>query len=430
MPSSRFFSRKFPSLTLMAVSLCLARSLGAEADPTPSPSLAAIVETALRNNRDLDAFRLRVEAADERTRQARSLQNPRVGADIMSNRHGSLQQTFALSQQLPWFGTLREAGNAASSEADTLLAAVEVAELALIDEVGVTYHELAYASISIALTKETLVLLENLLPVVEARVSGGGDLNELLRLQVEVTRLRDRIETLEVERAVFTARLRALINSDAYDLRSVSLDPVPPLVETEIARWTRSLSEWNPELGVIRAQIESAEARRRLARLGRYPDFTVGISYSRADEGMRMMGSEDPWAVSFSINLPIWGTRNRAGVREEAALRDAFEAELENRETELRAELSTNVSRLHDSHRRLALYGSELLDLAEQASEISRTSYEGGRATLLEVIDSERTLIDLRLDYWRATADAWQHRIKIQTLINQPLFLSRSPSAS
>ena len=53
--------------------------------------------------------------------------------------------------------------------------------------------------------------------------------------------------------------------------------------------------------------------------------------------------------------------------------------------------------------------------------ENSRTSYESGRTGILEVIDSERSLLDLQLLYWRASADAWQQRIIIQTLSNQPL---------
>jgi outer membrane protein TolC len=83
--------------------------------------------------------------------------------------------------------------------------------------------------------------------------------------------------------------------------------------------------------------------------------------------------------------------------------------------------LSASLALLEDANRRLELYGEELLDLAEQAVENSRTSYESGRTGILEVIDSERSLLDLQLLYWRAASDAWQQRITLQTLANQPI---------
>ena len=76
---------------------------------------------------------------------------------------------------------------------------------------------------------------------------------------------------------------------------------------------------------------------------------------------------------------------------------------------------------LKDANRRIKLYGEELLGLAEQAVENTRNSYENGRTGILEVIDSERSLLDLQMLYWRAASDAWQQRIVIQTLANQPI---------
>ena len=82
----------------------------------------------------------------------------------------------------------------------------------------------------------------------------------------------------------------------------------------------------------------------------------------------------------------------------------------------MRAELSASLAELKDANRRLKLYGEELLGLAEQAVENSRTSYEGGRTSILEVIDSERSRLDLQLLYWRAAADAHIQTVIIETL--------------
>ena len=67
------------------------------------------------------------------------------------------------------------------------------------------------------------------------------------------------------------------------------------------------------------------------------------------------------------------------------------------------------------------LYKNDLLPKARQALEISQSSYENSTIGILEVIDSERTLIELEMIYWRASSDAWKHWIYIQTLMGKEL---------
>ena len=100
---------------------------------------------------------------------------------------------------------------------------------------------------------------------------------------------------------------------------------------------------------------------------------------------------------------------------------NASEQELEQKRNQLNAQLKTALALHADAERRLNLYGEELLDLAQQAVDNSFRAYEVGAIGILEVIDSERSLLELQLLYWRAAADACQQRIRIQSLVNRPL---------
>jgi outer membrane protein TolC len=156
-----------------------------------------------------------------------------------------------------------------------------------------------------------------------------------------------------------------------------------------------------------------------------YPDITFGINYIQVGDPvvnpMTPDAGQDPWGVTVAVNIPIWFDKYNAAKAEALATKRANESEYENRFNALRAELSASLSLLEDANRRIKLYGDELLGLAEQAVENTRSSYENGRTGILEVIDSERSLLDLQLLYWRAASDAWQQRIVIQTLANQPI---------
>lgn len=186
-----------------------------------------------------------------------------------------------------------------------------------------------------------------------------------------------------------------------------------------------SLEANNPELQMLARKISSAKARSELSRLERRPNFTVGLNYIQVDDPTvnptTPDAGKDPWAVTFAINLPIWNSRTSAARRESTANQRAAENELANRQRQLKGMVFDSLATWRDAHRRVFLYHDELLPLAKQALEITRSSYEGGRASLLEMIDSERSLLDLELQLWRAHADAAQQRIVLQTLANRPL---------
>ena len=175
---------------------------------------------------------------------------------------------------------------------------------------------------------------------------------------------------------------------------------------------------------MLERKVASAAARQEIARLEGFPDFTLGLNYIHLGEPLNPTvpdAGKDPWGVTVSVNVPIWRGRIDAQRSEALASQRAAKASLADRENQLKADLSATLSQLRDAERRLTLYGGELLDLARQALEISRTSYESGRTGILEVIDSERSLLDLETQFWSAAADTWQARITLQTLINQPL---------
>ncbi|MCC5021485.1 MAG: TolC family protein [Candidatus Synoicihabitans palmerolidicus] len=172
-------------------------------------------------------------------------------------------------------------------------------------------------------------------------------------------------------------------------------------------------------------QIASAAARQALARLESRPDVTVGVNYiqtARSTVSPQMAGSgRDPWSISVAVNLPIWRDRVQAARRESDASHDATAATRANRFNQLCAQARAAHLALSDALRRFAVHRDELLPLARQAAKNKETSFESGRATLFEMIDAERTLLDLELALAQAATDTAQRRIALLTLANQPL---------
>jgi outer membrane protein TolC len=380
-------------------------------------------------NPQLDAFEKRYEAATQRIQQAAALPDPMLQVtsfvESVQTRNGPQENALMVNQRIPWFGKLDAREKATSEEAEALWYAYQGQQLILARMVSKLYYEYGYTQRATQLTRENLDLLAQLEPIVEEKVKAGGDLNALLRLKVEIGKVNDRLQSLQQKRVTQSAQLSELLALPVSTLLPWPEWQKPGLVSPRATSLLESIASNNPQLKMLERKIASAEARIELAKLESRPDFTVGLNYVQIGDldtpAMSSDSGKDAWGVTFGVNIPLWSKKNRAAQAEAASSQQAIQSEYQNRLNALKADLASSLSSLTDANRRLELYGEELLGLAEQAVENSRTIYQGGRTGILEVIDSERSLLELQLLYWRAAADAWQQLVAAQTLANQPI---------
>lgn len=412
---------------------CLAAAAPAETPPEAPRTLAGYLERATAANPGLAAYSLRYDAARERIPQLAALPDPMLQVshfvESIETRTGPQRNAIMLSQRLPWFGRLSGRETMAGAEAEALWFAWQNRQLQLSREVALGYYDFAMNTKAIGLTAANLDLLQQLDPIVEERIRTGGQLNALLRLRVETGRLADQLATLRQRQPQLAARLAAQLALDpAADLPPPDWDPLaaPAAAEPpDPAGLLEAIDTHNPELQMLQRRLDSAAARRELARLESRPDFTVGINYiDTAPARLTPVPADsgrDPWSVFVAVNLPVWRERTHAARREARALEEAADADLADRRRSLHADARAAAAALADARRRIALYRDDLLPLARQAEENTRTAYESGSATLLDLIDAERSLLDLELALARAATDAAQRRVTLLALANQPL---------
>ena len=410
--------------------LSAAASLGASKSAIQPETLLAYLTHVQEVNPDLKAFESRYNAARERTAQAKALPDPvfqmTYFVESVQTRTGPQENVLMLSQRIPWFGKRDQRSLGASAEAEAIWYAWQNRQLSVALIVSNLFFDYGYNDRAIKLTIKNLGLLEQIEPTVEEKIRAGGALNALLRLKVEIGRTADKLASLQQDRIAIAARLNALLAQPSDTNLPAPQWTVPAALPTwQSANLARALETNHPELKMIQRKIESADIRREIARLERYPDLALGVNYIQVgDQTVNPTtpdAGRDPWGVTLSVSLPIWSSRNQAIRADADSTHRAIAQQYEDRLNHLRSDLSSSLARLDDAHRRIKLYGDELLGLARQSLDNSRSAYENGGTTLLEVIDSERSLLELELQHWRASADAWKQHITVQTLINQPL---------
>jgi len=400
-------------------------------------SLEQLRFAAFTRNRKLREIREAFEAQLERAPQARSLPEPRFTYSeflrSVETRTGPQERSFGLQQAFPWFGKLRLRGSMEDKRASALWQRFIAAGLDVDFELRSAYADYYFLGRSIHVTEENLELLTRLESVAREKYAAGAENHpDVIRLQVEIGRLEDRLRSLRDSAAAHRARLNALVDrAPRAGLEFPSSLPAPTELSLYDPERVRASVEANhPKMRELRHEIERAQIARDLAKKEYFPDFSIGI-HTIATDDARMAGvrgsGEDPAMVSLSIELPIWYSKYRAAEREAAAKARAVRARQISTSQSLQAEAELALFELRDAHRRFDLYDGTLVRKAEEALASIETSFQADRSDFSDLIDAERVLLEFQLAREKAARDRLRAEAQLDRLVRRspgsPLYL-------
>jgi len=382
------------------------------------------------NNARLEAAFNRWKAALEKVPQATALPDPTLsyGYFIQQADRNPARQEIALTQMFPWFGKRGLAGRMALEEANARRYEFEAQRIKLARQIKQDYFEYYYLARVADVMRENVTLLTNLEGVARANFrSGKAAFSDVIKAQVELGNLQDRLRTAKDVLRPAVAKLNAALNRRA----DASLPPPAKLPEGGIdvnEEHVEALAvENNPELRALDAMAAKESSSIKLAKKNFYPDFSLGLGYM----DMAQSGMADPVSGMVMLNLPIWREKYRAAVREASAGYEAVLKQQQDLRNNLLADLQMALFRLRDAERKIDLYSNALLPKARQALDVSQQSLEAGKAGFLDVIDAQRTLLEFGLSCERARADHEQAIAEIEMIIAQelPRTASAAPAA-
>jgi len=398
---------------------------------TEHSELGDYLAYAALTNPELEAAFNRWKAALFRVPQVRALPDPRFNYAYfirsVETRTGPQRQKFGLAQTFPWFGKLSLRGDVALEAANAEQRRYEGAKLALFYRVKAAYFELAYLGQAIAITKENIALVTYLEEVARTRYKAGvarAGHSDIIRAQVELGKLEDRIRTLKDLEGPLRTKLNAALNRPP-DAPLPWPKPIrsDPLAFTDGDLYA-ALRKHNPELLALDALTARDKAAVDLAEKDYFPDFTLGVEYIETGPA-RQSGvpdsGEDPVVAGISVNLPIWFNKLSAAVHEKEARHRASERARIHRENVLLSDLKMAIYRFRDAERKIDLYRDTLIPKAEQSLGALQESYSAEKADFLDMIDAERILLEFKLAHDRALADRETRRAEIEMLVGKEL---------
>jgi len=382
------------------------------------PTLAAFIGEALEGNPRVRGALLEFQAAQSRIPQVSTLPDPAVSftqhVPGPQTRVGPQLFSLSLSQSFPWFGTLADRRELAAAESAIHNESYRMERAEVVRQVKLAYYDLAYLDQALRITGEEEELLLHYEALAQARYSQGfGQQQEVIKLQAEVTRVLNRRQELLRQRTDFEAALNVLAD------RPVAT-PVPPvqIVDLPVARVDDKALQAaglaaRPEVNAAQLRIDGNEYAVRLARRRSRPHFTVGVVWGnvlgrRDDPGLAsppLDNGRDQFSLTLGAGIPVFGSAYDAGIREAGARLAAAEEAYRDAVNGVALAVRSIAFRLTTIKGQVALFERALLPQAEQALRTTERAYSGGITGVLELLDSEEVLLDVRLGLARLQAD-------------------------
>lgn len=390
-----------------------------EAVLDPRAELAEYVRYAEQHNPKLKQALARYKAALAKVAPASAWADPRLTygyfARPVETRTGPQEMRVSAAQTFPWKGTLNLKGQIAEQEAEVEGQRYEEARRSLVFAVKAAYYDCYFLERAIAVTESNTRLLSHLEEVGRTRYRGGtGEHAAVLKAQVELGRLADRLRSLRQQRRPTSARLNAALGRAATAPIAVpdSL-PMAALALDEDELKGRLLAA-NPTLQARQAQARAQSLGVELAGKRFYPDLTVSLDYIHiGDRG------ENPLIAMATVNLPLWRSAYEAEKRAAKLGHQAALQGVADEENRLVAELELALYKQRDAQSRKALYQDSLLPKAELMLSVTQRAFAAGRSDFLAVIDAQRTLLAFQLAYERAHTDQALHWAEIEKLVGE-----------
>jgi len=316
-------------------------------------------------------------------------------SEPMTQAQLGIRQVFPRSRTRS-LGTEKFEAMAAEAQDSALAREREVLEATRMAWLEIYYWQSARATVS-----DSRPFFEDLVAVTRSLYSVGRKSQaDVLRAELELSRLDDRLIESDRSAAEAQARLSRWLGADAYRPLAMKLpdwQSLPTLDDLQAAL------AGHPALEAADAGIDARQTAVNLAEQSKKPAWALDLGYGYRD-GYNANGEPRSDFVSLivSVDLPFF-QKNRqdrhlaAALRERSAAIDT-KAELNAR---LSSQLGVEYARWQDLTRRIELYEQRILGQSETRAEAAMLAYQSDAGDFADVMRAAIDDLNTRLDHIR-----------------------------
>lgn len=386
--------------------------------------LEPLVREALEKNPKISSARERHFSLKERIPRAGALEDPMLSAGVLNipdsfdfSEEDMTMKEVSLSQRFPFPGKRGLSEAAAAREADAGAAMAEEAANQVVREVKEAFYDLSHVHRAMEVTQRNKRILEDLSRITATRYAlGEGIQEDVIRNQVEISKMVDDLSMLAQQRQAAAARINFLLHrpSDGPLGMPAEIDFKPAALSVPALQALAATS--SPALRALREEIAARGKGVELARREYYPDFSVRVAYGQRED------RPDLYTGMIEMNLPIYhGSRQDPGVAGANADVRAARAEYDNAESELFYRIAETGSMAERLERQITLYRTGILPQARLQIDSAMSAYMVNQADFMTLLDSRMQLYRYELEYHGALTEYEKRLAALEAAVGAPV---------
>lgn len=385
-------------------------------------SLDELVSEALENNPEILAARNEWEAAKAKVPQVRWWNDPQLGISFEKIPRGTYSpgeakmRMYSISQMIPFPGKLTLKGRMAQMEVMISKEEYEAKKLEITAKVKSAYYRLFLVHKSMEIESDDKELLRKFEKIAEIRYAvGEASQHDVLKAQVGFSLIADELITLKDEDLpTAEARLNAILDRLPHSPLGIPEEFTIPELEKSREEIEEFALEHRQTLKAMEYMVQKSKTAYSLAKMEYLPNFMVKFM----QEEMEMdMGTESSKGVMVSMNIPIWFWKKGSEVSEKRAKKSRAEATYQTMKNMVLFEVQSSLAKFNASERRVNTFKTTIIPLAEQALKAATIAYKTGKVDFLTLLNSERTLRDVRLKYYKTLVKHGENLANLERVV-------------
>lgn len=413
---------------LFVISSANAQSPAEPINPEGELTLARAIDAALHSNPDLLASAYELSASQARIVQAGLRPNPELSLELENfpssgEAQGidSLETTLSLSQVVELGGKRGLRRAAAEADLDFVDIEQRARELDVLSEVTGRFIDVVAAQERVRFAIQATALAQKTLDTISTRVEAGRS-PEAERSRARIALTRALVEQRQAEGDLRATRYAlsaswgspepafTTARAELFDLRAV-----------ESFQALMDRLEHSPDFIRFASAARLREAELRLARVQARPNLTFSLGVRRFERT-----SDTALVAGFSMPLPI-SNQNQGTIREAQVRLDQTDALRNAARVRARASLLALYQEMNTARARVDTLRSEALPQAQLALDQTRSGYDRGRFSFLELITVQEEMLALQAAAIDAAADYHRVLAEIERLTSAALTRPISP---
>ncbi|MFC1549885.1 TolC family protein [Candidatus Neomarinimicrobiota bacterium] len=385
-------------------------------------SISTALDYVLEYNSEIIAADNAYRAAVEIIHATGVLPDPMIEGTIfvdpIETRNGPIENQFMVGQKIPLWGKLKRQRSAAGLMADNAFLALQNKKVKVSFQLRSSWAHYIKLKNSITILENYKAELESFRRVALSQYSTGKGKTQhpILKLQIEQSLIESQINSMEASLERTINELQTLFNGTfKEDLITDDWDIDIPANSTKI--WLDIAHKTAPSYLISKNNVDLASIHKELTVRKNYPDLVAGLTYSIVDEtelpGAPSSG-KDAFGVKLGLNLPVWFKRNKARVQSSTLNIKAKEASHENSWNQIEGEIISAIKEYYEAEETYFIYRDNLVQESEQLLASAFSAYETGNISFLDLLDSERMIVKVRLEHEAAILN---HRVASAKLL-------------